>query len=367
MPRINSRSPIAITLVLSILASGIPALAAAQETPKQRPLFDNQHTLQVRLEAPLKTLRRERERDEEPQEGLFHYVDQDGVEQTLNVKVSPRGRFRRKEDICDFPPLRLDFRKGQVKGSEFRGQNKLKLVTHCESDRNSYEQNVLQEFVAYRILNLLTDRSFRVRLLHVDYIDSEDGKLFRSKFAFLIEDEGELAKRIGMQAAEVKQVTYSQLDPPQTALVGVFQYLIGNTDFSAIRGPRDTWCCHNAIPYVGHDGRFIPIPYDFDFSGLVDAPYAAPRPGLGLEDVKERHYRGLCSTNVLLPGTLDLFIRKRAEIDGIVNSVDGITNGSRRSISRYIDKFYDEITNPKKVEKNLVKECLQEQAPPAAG
>jgi hypothetical protein len=340
------------------------APAAAQDQPKQRPLFDNSHTLKVRLEAPLRTIRRDRE--EETQDGLFHYIVEGGVEQTLNVKVGPRGRYRRQKDVCDFPPLRLDFRKGQVKGTEFRGQNKLQLVTHCESDRSSYEQNVLQEYVAYRILNLMTDRSFRVRLLHVDYIDSEDGKPFRSKYAFLIEDEGELGKRIGMQAAEVKQVTYSQLDPPQTVMFGVFQYLIGNTDFSAIRGPSDTWCCHNAIPYIGTDGRFVPIPYDFDFSGLVNAPYAAPRPGLGLDDVRDRQYRGLCSTNILLPDTLALFVGKRAEIDELVYSVEGMSKGTQRSTLRYVGKFYDEISNPKKVEKNFVKECLQESAPPAA-
>lgn len=347
-----------IEILLACLGFLVTMPATAKDDPKPRPLFDNQHTLQVRIEAPLKTLRRDR--DEESKDGLFHYIDESGIERTLNVKIRPRGRYRRQKDICDFPPLRLDFRKGEVKGTEFRGQNKLKLVTHCESDRDSAEQNVLQEYVAYRILNLLTDRSFRVRLLHVEYVDSEDGKPFRSKYAFLVEDEGELGKRIGLQAAEVKQVTYPQLDPPQTVLFGVFQYMIGNTDFSAIRGPSDTWCCHNAIPFTGPDGRFVPIPYDFDFSGLVDAPYATPKPGLGLDDVRDRQYRGLCSTNVLLPGTLAHFVRKRAEIDELINSVDGMSKGTIRTTSRYIDKFYDEIMNPKAVEKNLVKECLQE-------
>ena len=353
MQRFNPRLRFGLAALASILSSGV----LAQDDAPGPALFDWHQTMKVRIEAPITELRKDRSEDESL-EGLFAYVDANGVEQSLDVKIRPRGRFRRQKDICDFPPLRLDFRKGQVKDTEFRGQNKLKLVTHCNNNRSSYEQNLLQEYLAYRILNVMTDRSFRVRLLHVDYVDSEKNKLFRTKYAFLIEDEDELGDRLELQPAKVKEITFDQLEPEQTALFSVFQYMIGNTDFSAIRGASDTWCCHNAIPYIGPRGQFIPIPYDFDFSGLVNATYAAPKPGLKIETVTERKYRGLCSSNDLLPDTLALFAARRPAIDELVNNQEGLTGGSKRSTQRFLEDFYEEIADPKKVDRYFVKECL---------
>jgi hypothetical protein len=344
-------------LIASAMTACLASTVAAQDEATDILLFDRQQTMQVRIEAPLLTLRRDRS-EKASQDGQFHYVDVSGAEQSLDVKVRPRGRFRRKHDICDFPPLRLNFRKKQVQGTEFHGQNKLKLVTHCDNYEKSYEQNLLQEYVAYRILNQLTDRSFRVRLLHVDYVDSGNGKLFRSKYAFLIEDEKKLGERLGLQLAEVKKITFEQLDPAQTALLFVFQYMIGNTDFSATRGPSDTWCCHNVIPYVGVHGQFIPVPYDFDFSGLVNAPYAAPRPGLRIDTVTKRQYRGPCSSNALLPDTLAFIASHRSAIDEIVNGQEGFTKSARYPALRFLNRFYDDMAKPKKVNRYLVKECL---------
>jgi hypothetical protein len=344
-------------LCLAALTACISSSVLAQDDAAGVALFDWHQTMKVRIEAPITELRKDRSEDQSL-EGLFAYVDANGVEQMLDIKIRPRGRFRRQKDVCDFPPLQLDFRKGQIKSTEFRGQNKLKLVTHCNNNRSSFEQNLLQEYLAYRMLNVMTDRSFRVRLLHVEYVDSVNGKLFRTKYAFFIEDEDDLGDRLELQPAKVKEITFEQLEPNQTALFSVFQYMIGNTDFSAIRGASDTWCCHNAIPYVGPRGQFIPIPYDFDFSGLVNATYAAPKPGLKISTVTERQYRGLCSSNSLLPDTLALFAARRPAIDELVNDQEGLTDGSKRSTLRFLKEFYDEIADPKKVDRYFVKECL---------
>jgi hypothetical protein len=353
MQRITPRLRLGLTTLTACLASA----AIAQDKTPGVALFDWHQTMKVRIEAPIAELRKDHSEDKSV-EGLFAYVDANGVEQSLNIKIRPRGRYRRQKDICGFPPLQLDFRKGQVKGTEFRGQNKLKLVTHCNNSRSSYEQNLLQEYLAYRIFNVMTDQSFRVRLLRVDYIDSANAKLFRTKYAFFIEDEDELGDRIGLQPAKVKEITFEQLEPAQAALFSAFQYMIGNTDFSAVRGPSDTWCCHNAIPYIGPRGQFIPIPYDFDFSGLVNATYAAPRPGLKITTVTERQYRGLCSSNSLLPDTLALFAARQPAVEDLVNNQDGLTNASKRSTLRFLKQFYEEISDPKKVDRYLVKECL---------
>ena len=64
------------------------------------------------------------------------------------------------------PPLFVSFGDETARGTLFEGQTMLPLTTHCR-DSSSYEQYVLKEYLAYRIYNLLTDKSLRVRLARV--------------------------------------------------------------------------------------------------------------------------------------------------------------------------------------------------------
>ena len=331
-------------------------------------LFDSDATLQVRIDAPISSVRRDRS-EEKYFEGKFHYVDDAGVQQTLELKLRPRGRFRKQPEVCDFPPLRLNFRKKQVKDTLFDGQDKLKLVTHCKSSSEKYQQNLLQEYLAYRILNTATDRSFRVRLLEVTYADAERGGAEMTKYAFLIEDEDLLAERLEMQLSKVRKLSYDQLDDDQTVVFTVFQYLIGNTDFSAILGPEDDHCCHNAILLTNGIGQFIPVPYDFDFSGIVDAPYALPGIQFKSKTVTKRIYRGLCAHNELLPGTIGRFQEREQTYRQLVSELDGMSNGTRKGTQRYIDDFYKDVSSPERIQENLIKVCSSAtgpQEPPSA-
>ena len=337
--------------------------AFAQEKNQARPLFENQELLRLRIEAPFTTIMANRGSDEY-QDGLLHLPGPSGTEQTFDLKIRTRGNYRGKVEHCRFAPLRINFRKKQVRGSEFHGQDKLKLVTHCENIGGDYEQSLLLEYLAYRILNQLTDLSFRVRLLHVDYVDTDNNKT-RSKYAFLIEDDKELARRIGMEIATVRSITAELLDQRQTALFSVFQYLIGNTDFSAMRGAADSTCCHNAVLFHGPDSRFIPIAYDFDLSGIVDAPYATPNPKFPIKDVKERLYRGFCSYNDLLEDTVKLVTTNRESIERLIEEQEGLKKSSKRTALRYIDKFFDRVSDSSKIERYLIRECALEVEPQA--
>ena len=152
----------AVLLALALVLLRAPALAQDAGEAATWPLFQNQDALRVRIEAPLRTLIRERS-DTEYLDGTFAYTDASGQEVVLDLKLRARGRYRRQRSTCDLPPIRLNFKKKQVMGTEFAGQDKLKLVTHCEENRDRYEQYVLKEYLAYRILNTLTDASFRAR------------------------------------------------------------------------------------------------------------------------------------------------------------------------------------------------------------
>jgi hypothetical protein len=320
------------------------------------PLFASHAPLEVTIEAPLKTLMNERP-DDEYLEGTFSYTGDDGAEHTFDLKLRTRGKFRRQVKICNFAPIRLNFRKKQLADTAFSGQDKLKLVTHCQQNKPIYEQYVLREYLAYRILQVMTDKSFGVRLLHINYIDTERGSS-RTKYGFVIEDDDDVADRNGMKSMNIGDVTYDDLDPQQQNLVYMFQYMIGNTDFSLINGPEFSNCCHNSrLLSVTGGPPFTPLPYDFDFSGLVKAPYAKPNKRFRLASVRSRLYRGNCGNNDLLPDTFRHFLERKDAVYAIVDELDMIATGTRRSVIRYLDSFYDDITRPETIADEFTDKC----------
>jgi hypothetical protein len=327
----------------------LPALATEPD-----PLFRDNSVLDVTITAPMKPLVRERSKDEYLK-GTFGYTDADGTPVVLDVGIRARGNFRHK--ICDLPPLRLNFKKSQVKGTLFNKQNKLKLVVPCE-DSDRYEQLLLREYLAYRILNTLTDLSFRVRLLRVTYADSNGGANDDIRYAFVIEDEERFAKRHGLESVDLRWTSVEALEPEALNLTSVFQYLIGNTDFSPIAGAPERGCCHNYVLYSGASGRFMPVPYDFDHSGLVDAPYAEPNDQFKLRNVQERLYRGRCANNAFIPASVDRHRQARESIYELVDELPGADGRTRRETTRYIDGFFELIEKPSRVDRYITKKCI---------
>ncbi|MBT5218321.1 MAG: hypothetical protein HOI35_13220 [Woeseia sp.] len=213
---------------------------------------------------------------------------------------------------------------------------------------------MLREYLSYRILELLTDKSLGSRLLKITYIDSESDKEPLIKYGFAIEDDDDVADRTGLTSLKTIGLNYRDLDARQTNLVSVYQYLIGNTDYSVIRGPAGDDCCHNSIPLSDGEKTF-PVPYDFDFSGLVDARYATPNPRFKIRDVTERVYRGRCDNNANLPETIAHFQAKKAEIYGLVDELVDLDKKNRQKVVRYLNSFYERISSDKAVEKYLIK------------
>jgi len=341
---------IAVPVLLLALSA-----ASAQDADEVDPLFASEEVLNVRIVAPFDIIARDRPVDEYVS-GKFHYTAGDGELVELDVGVRTRGRYRRRPDICSFPPLRLNFKKSQVKETLFTGQDKLKLVTQCATGSYIYEQALLAEFLAYRILNLLTDTSFRVRLLRIEYVNTGVEKSFDG-YAVLIEHKDSLARRIGIPPLVVEKTTVASLEPKYLNLTSVFQYLIGNTDFSPIAGSRGGECCHNHTLFGEEGESYYSIPYDFDMSGFISAPHATPNPKLRLDSVRERLYRGRCVNNELLPATLDKFQAKRDDIEGLIRDQAGLGRTKREEILRFVSDFYRKIASTKSVNRHFVSKC----------
>ena len=339
----------AIVLFLPIFA------ASAQDNNEPDPLFASDEIIDVEIEAPFGLLTSERPDDEEVA-GKFRYTADDGSLVEFDVAVRTRGRLRRNITVCQFPPLRLNFKKSEVKDSLFDKQDRLKVVTHCQK-RQQYQQVVLSEYLAYRFFNVLTDKSFRVRLVRVTYTYTDADEQI-SSFAIFIEHKDRIEKRLDAKTIRVNRVLVQDLRPPDLNLASVFQFLIGNTDYSPIAtGPGED-CCHNQVLFARDGEPHYTIPYDFDQSGLVDAPYAQSNPRFGLRSTRERLYRGRCTNNSYLPSTIKLFDDKRRDIEALIKNQQGLTKRTAKQMLNYVKLFYDVIDKPRRLNSNIVKKCI---------
>jgi hypothetical protein len=249
-----------VRLIGVVLTIALCRGALAESPPK--PLFASDDTFSITLAAPLRSIANDSSDDPDYRPAVLSYADATGAERELPIRLRARGKSRRNPDACDFPPLRLDLPKSATAGTVFAGQNKLKLVTQCQrrDPWRIFEQNLLKEYGLYRALNQLTPLSFRVRLVEVSYVDRDRGDAKWSSFGFFIEDKNDVAKRNQLEVADVVEVALDRLEPVQTNRIELFEFMIGNTDFSLRLGPPGESCCHNAVVMLGTDGLYRPVP-----------------------------------------------------------------------------------------------------------
>lgn len=344
-----------LLIALALLVTTPIVLALEPGAPD--PLFQDDSIVEIVITAPMKTLLGERPNDQYLR-GTISYADAGGRVLDFDVGVSTRGNFRRQARVCPFPPLRINFKKSQVKDTLFHKQNKLKLVAHCRDNSDRYEQNLFKEYLAYRILNTLTDISYRVRLARVTYRDSEDKDEDRVRYAFFIEHKKRLSRRLDLQVISTSRIKVADLQGPYSDLTSLFQFMIGNTDFSPIAGAEGEGCCHNSTPFGNEGEPVYAIPYDFDMSGLVDAPYAEPNPKFRIKRVTQRLYRGRCAYIDNLEASMKLFQDKREAIYGLVDRQEQLEDSTRNKVRKYVDGFFGIIDDPKKVQREIASQCI---------
>ena len=332
------------------------ALLAASPAAAQsaKPLFAADDPIHLTIRGPIPTLMRARS-----SQGLAATMIGPGGE-SLPVSLSVRGITRRMTDICDFPPIRVDLVQPPAATSLFAGQRRLKLVTHCRNAA-SFQQYLLLEYAAYRMYNVLTPLSFRARLATIDY-QQEDGRPVVSRLGFFIEDTGDVARRNGMHEIHAgTQIPITTLSPQDAARYALFQHMIGNHDWSMRAGPAGDDCCHNA-KLIGRagvaPGAVVPVPYDFDFSGLVSAPYATPPDVLRISSVRERVYRGYCSHNAEAASAAAQMRAARPQILGVLDTLPQLDARTRTRAQSYLDEFFGLIATDADTSAKVLKRCL---------
>ncbi len=161
-----------------------------------------------------------------------------------------------------------------------------------------------------------------------------------------------------MKDLKIERTSVGSIQADWLNLTSVFEYFIGNTDFSPVAGAPGSECCHNYVLFSNDIDPLIAIPYDFDQSGFVDAPYAVPNPQFRIRSVRQRLYRGRCVNNEYVAASLQKFRDSRQAIDALVDGQEGLDSRVRKRVARYVDDFYKLINKPRDVERKIIGECI---------
>jgi hypothetical protein len=317
-----------------------------------RRLFQSTDPLTITLTANFNAVNKDRDENSTKRFPATFVVPGDGGKSsTVNVDLGTRGHFRLRQTSCSFVPLRVDFDRQKVTGTVFDGQKTLKLVTHCRENK-AYEQYVMREYLVYRILNLLTPRSFRARLAKATYLDSVSGKLLTTRYGMFLEDDDDVARRMDGRIAELFNASFKEVDAESQTLMFVFEYMIGSTDLSIIK-------LHNVRLVQDRARVLYPVPYDFDLSGLVDTSYALVDKRLGISSVRDRLYRGPCRTQAELEPVLQKMRATRQEVLALYDSLPDLDPAYGRNAKKYLEEFYTLIGRPDQVKRLLVDGCTR--------
>ncbi len=354
---ITSRITLNLCMVLALLflISSVHGAEKKDSAPKPAKLFTSSEPISVTISAPWRDIER-KEKYQGTYPAKIEFTDELGNATSLNMTVERRGRTR--QAVCRFPPIKLRFDKEEVKGTSFRGQKSLKMVTHCQTS-SRFEQYYILEMLTYQMYNIITDFSFRVRPLSVTYVDTEKGKEQEPKFAFLIEDDSDVAKRNDQKKLKIAKTTRNQLDSRESINFALFQYMIANLDWSAISGPDKDKCCHNA-KLVGQDpikDPVYPVPYDFDAAGLINAPYATPPENLPVRNVTQRLYRGFCAHNETMEEGRERFLDHEQAILALVTDEPLLNSSTRKKALKFLGKFFDTLKDDKDFQKKIIAKC----------
>lgn len=311
-------------------------------------LFTTDEILNISLRFDITQYQRKKPKEEYLDAIItYHFNDYDSVNKEIRLKT--RGGMR--NGYCSFPPIRLNFNKTKIDRSDLNEIEKVKMVTHCQSGNEDY---ILREYLVYKLYNVLTDESFRVRLVKVQYINTFKKSKPINSYAFWIEPEEMLAKRLNAVSVNSEKLTQKNILTSVMDRSAIFNYMIGNTDWSV---PNQ----HNVKVFsklsTETRGLGILVPYDFDYCGLVNADYAIPYEPLGLESVRERRYVGICRSEDVYINALREFKEKKEEFYKVINEFPVIDEKSKKDMIRYLDTFYSGFDKRNSVVYNILDGC----------
>ena len=341
-----------ILIVVSIFIFSFSEKKGTNSSPaykviSEKGVFDSEEILSITLKGNIRELLNDRATKSTYRNITLSYLEKDSSEVSIPVEMKTRGHFRKIKGNCKYPPLQISFPADVNRLSKaFNGQKKLKLVMPCAGD-----DYVVREWLAYKIYNLVTPQSFKTRLVRLNLHDTKSKKQQGSFYGFLIENEKQMSERN-------KAIVIEQKLRPEEAkqdaflTMAVFQYLIGNTDWSV------QYLQNIKLLKTGTSPQLITVPYDFDHSGIVNAPYAQPAEELLMRSVQERRYRGYCMNDLkVFEKPIALYNKLKDDIYNLYRKNNLLDEKYIKSVTRYLDEFYSTINDPKAWQKDFAYPC----------
>ena len=313
-------------------------------------LFATDTLLEMELHLPWDSLLTDIGEDPEYHDGTLVFYDSTGTRKEIMVEVRARGHFRKNPDNCGFPPLKLKFRKKSVAGTVFEGLKDIKMVTHCQNEIPDYDQYVLQEYLIYKTYNIYTPLSFKTRLARIHYMDMSGQQDTLTRFAFFLENPEDMASRNHGKLLKFESAPQDKLDQDQLSLMAIFNYMIINTDYSIP-------IMHNVV-LVSRDyfEPPLPVPYDFDWSGLINIPYDSPYVA-HISGSPERVYKGPC----LRMKELEIFLyemqQKKLEIFELFLEFPYLDNEKKSRNIQDLHLFFIMSGNSKLIREAFIRGC----------
>lgn len=334
-----------------VFANSYELDAVTKERIKQSAIsfFETDEVIELTIKADFTSIREDRDRstNEYHPATIIMFDDEDKLQ--VPVKIKTRGNFRLKSENCDFPPLRFKFKTRNVINTLFEGQNKLKLVTHCRDTSETMQNTMLREYLVYKMYNAISERSLRVRLVKVKYVDAVYGDEL-VKYAFFVESVEQMAKRLGLEEVEMANLKQDQLVEENIIQLALFNYMIGNTDWSV---PK----LHNvALFRQDRHSPPVAVPYDFDMSEFVDACYMNVYMG---RELLEKRYKGKKVPIESLESALVHYKDKKAELVNTILNFEYLDLTTRQECLKIVESFYHVLARKNAYRKAFIAEATK--------
>ena len=334
----KSKLLLAGTAIFILLNSAL----RAQQIFKQDLLFSNKKPLKIKLNYSNKNLNKNTNDSTFIKSKLIFFEKK--INKEIQVSLRARGNFRRKH--CYFTPVKIKIKKSDALNTIFSDNRTLKLVLPCKNNRDKND-NILKEFIAYKIYEIISLYYFKTRRLEVDYTNQKNNKGINYNLAgFLIEDDDKVAKRFDGKIVK-RKISPLAMDDFNSVNLSFFNFLIGNTDFSSAHQ-------HNG-KLLFYEKKIIPIPYDFDLTGWVKPKY-----GLGITNrlgysFEERNYIGFKRGKNIYSKVRNHYLRLREKIFNTVELYESEFENKKsyNLMMDYLRGFY-EILEDDKLYDNLI-------------
>jgi hypothetical protein len=319
---------------------------------KEDSLFDAQTPLHIEMNLSLKNVRSSKEDTDFVAHTLYYY-NADETKDSIQVGLKARGNNRFNQ--CYFPPLKISIKKKDAKNTLFEGNKKLKLVLPCHNEDGNNDL-ILKEYLCYKLCETVTPYAFKTRLVNIDLTElrKKNTKSFELK-GILVEDVDKTAKRLNAKTIN-SNVNAISLNDTGSLRFDFFQFMIANTDWSK---PFQ----HNS-KLIYQKPNIISIPYDFDMSGLVDAPYAVVSEingqTLPIQSVRERYYRGDCRSVAATDFIRKEYISREQQLLSVPDILKGeLPDKEIDDIKDYLKEFFTILKDDRLYQEDILDRCRE--------